>query len=191
MKIIRNGVEIELTAEERRLAYNEQEHEYDIEDVKGELEGRVDGDEDDAAVAQQLLDDSGKLSMIASDKRRNMVHWDAATREAVDDAIAEVMKNERPANRTLRRAEVGQGSPLRPEVGQVYTNRGGGQFRCIAPADNGPMFYNADNGFGNASRVFQNIKTGWTFTAKGVIQYIDGTIEWDRSIDGRFEEVTV
>lgn len=102
MKIVRSGmgvfVEIELTAEERRLAYDEQEHEYDIEDVKGELEGRVDGGEDDAELAQQLLNDPDKLSMIANDKRRNMekydMKWDDATREAVDDAIAEVMKSE-------------------------------------------------------------------------------------------------
>ncbi len=85
---------------------------------------------------------------------------------------------------------IDKGACIRPEVGQVYANRGGGQFRCIAPADDGPMFYNAAGGFSNSSGVFQNIKSGWTFTAKGIIQYIDGTIEWDRSINGRFEEVT-
>lgn len=85
---------------------------------------------------------------------------------------------------------IDKGTCIRPEVGKVYANRGGGQFRCIAPADDGPMFYNAAGGFSNSSGVFQNIKSGWTFTAKGIIQYIDGTIEWDRSINGRFEEVT-
>lgn len=98
MKIVRNGVEIELTAEERRLAYEEQEHEYDIEDVKGELEGRVDAGEDDAEAARQLLNDPDKLSAIARDKRKNIdkydMHWDAATREAVNGAIAEVTKDE-------------------------------------------------------------------------------------------------
>lgn len=84
---------------------------------------------------------------------------------------------------------IDKGRRIEPVVGQVYTNRGGGRFKCIAPADDGPMFYNAAGGFSNSSGVFQNIKSGWTFTAKGIIQYIDSTIEWDHSIDGHFEEV--
>lgn len=84
---------------------------------------------------------------------------------------------------------IDKGTRLQPVVGQIYINRGGGQYRCIAPADDGPLFYNAAGGFSRASGVFQNTKSGWTFTAKGIIQYIDGTIEWDHSIDGHFEEV--
>lgn len=84
---------------------------------------------------------------------------------------------------------IDMGRRMEPVVGQVYTNRGGGQYRCIAPAEAGPTLYNAAGGFSNASGVFQNIKSGWTFTAKGIIKYIDGTIEWDHSIGGRFEEV--
>lgn len=85
---------------------------------------------------------------------------------------------------------IDKGARIQPVIGQVYTNRGGGQYRCIAPADDGPMFYNAVGGFSNSSGVFQNIKSGWTFTAKGIIQYIDGTIEWDHSVGGHFEKVT-
>ena len=84
---------------------------------------------------------------------------------------------------------IDKGQRMEPVVGQVYTNRGGGRFRCIAQAAAGPMFYNAAGDFSNASGVFQNIGSGWTFTAKGIIQYIDGTIEWDHSVGGRFEEV--
>lgn len=84
---------------------------------------------------------------------------------------------------------IDQGRRIQPVVGAVYTNRGGGRFRCIAPADNGPMFWNAAGGCSNASGVFQNIESGWTFMAKGVIQYIDGSIEWDHSTDGRFEQI--
>jgi len=84
---------------------------------------------------------------------------------------------------------IDKGQRLEPVVGQVYTNRGGGKYRCIAPAAAGPMFYNASGGFSNASGVFQNIESGWTFTAKGVIQYIDGTIEWDHSVGGTFKEL--
>lgn len=86
--------------------------------------------------------------------------------------------------------DIDKGTRIQPAVGLVYTNRGGGQYRCIAPADDGPMFYNAAGGFSNSSGVFQNIESGWTFTAKGIIQYIDDTIEWDHSVGGRFEEVT-
>lgn len=84
---------------------------------------------------------------------------------------------------------IDKGRRLEPVVGQVYTNRGGGRFRCIEQADAGPMFYNASGGFSNASGVFQNVKSGWTFTAKGVIQYIDGTIEWDHSVGGTFKKL--
>lgn len=35
---------------------------------------------------------------------------------------------------------------------------------------------------------FRNIRSGWTFTAKGIIQYIDGTIEWNHSSDGYFND---
>ena len=84
---------------------------------------------------------------------------------------------------------IDKGKRFQPTVGQVYTNRGGGQFRCVAPSDAGPMFWNGAGGCSNASAIFQNIKSGWTFTAKGVLQYIDGTIEWDHSINGHFQEV--
>ena len=100
----------------------------------------------------------------------------------------EVIFNPDGTNERIWRID--KGTRIRPEVGRVYANRGGGQFRCIAPADDGPMFYNAAGGFSNSSGVFQNIESGWTFTAKGIIQYIDGTIEWDHSVGGRFEEVT-
>ena len=98
---------------------------------------------------------------------------------------------------TIKQADLVVGnSPIREQAvsaaktrAAVYTNRGVGRFRCIAPADNGPMFWNAAGGCSNASGVFQNIESGWTFMAKGVIQYIDGSIEWDHSTDGRFEQI--
>lgn len=84
---------------------------------------------------------------------------------------------------------IDKGRRIQPVVGAVYTNRGGGRFRCIAPSDAGPMFWNAAGGCSNTSGVFQNIESGWTFTAKGIVQYIDGSIEWDHSTDGRFEQI--
>ena len=84
---------------------------------------------------------------------------------------------------------IDKGKRIQPTVGQIYTNRGGGRYRCIAPSEVGPMYYNKAGGCSNASAVFQNIESGWTFTAKGILQFVDGTIEWDHSIGGRFEEV--
>ena len=85
---------------------------------------------------------------------------------------------------------IDKGRPLVPAFGQVYLNRGGGEYRCI---DRTPMtgttYYNASGGSSNTVARFQNVKSGWTFFAKGIIQYIDGTIEWDHSCDGGFEEV--
>ena len=84
---------------------------------------------------------------------------------------------------------IDKGQRIQPVVGQVYPNRGGGLFKCIAPAEDGPMFWNGAGGCSNASAVMQNVESGWTFTAKGILQFIDGTIEWGHSTDGRFEPV--
>jgi hypothetical protein len=72
---------------------------------------------------------------------------------------------------------IDRGQPMQPVAGRIYTNRGGGAYRCIKSEEYG-------------TPVFQNTKSGWTFQAKGVIQYVDGTIEWDHSINGHYEEVT-
>ncbi len=85
---------------------------------------------------------------------------------------------------------IDKGRPLVPAFGQVYLNRGGGEYRCIDPAPaTGTTYYNASGGSSGTIARFRNVASGWTFTAKGIIRYADGTIEWDRSIDGRFEEV--
>ena len=83
-----------------------------------------------------------------------------------------------------------KGQPLTPTVGQVYTNRGGGKYLCRALVTNcGIQYFNAAGCSSSTTALFQNVKSGWTFTAKGVIQYVDGTIEWDHSSDGCFKEV--
>lgn len=85
---------------------------------------------------------------------------------------------------------IDQGHSFVPQKNQVYMNRGGGQFRCTANMDDGVPYY---NGAGASSRTvaeFQNIVSGWTFVAKGIIQFIDGTIEWDHSCNGRFEALS-
>lgn len=84
---------------------------------------------------------------------------------------------------------IDKGRPLTPTVRQVYINRGGGRYLCRAlVTDHGTQYFNAAGGSSSTTAVFRNVKTGWTFTAKGLIQYVDGTIEWDHSSDGRFED---
>lgn len=85
---------------------------------------------------------------------------------------------------------IDKGEPLTPVAGQVYTNRGGGQYLCLAPGpDCGTVYYNQLGGSSRVSAIFQNTKSGWTFTSKGLMQYLDRTIEWDHSSDGHFAEI--
>lgn len=86
---------------------------------------------------------------------------------------------------------IDKGRHLEPAVGEVYANRGGGRFKCISleETDSSPHYWNAGGGSSATAAVMQNTESGWTFTAKGIIEYADGTIEWGHSIGGHFEEV--
>ena len=64
-----------------------------------------------------------------------------------------------------------------PEVGKVYHNHGGGDFKCTH------VF-----AYRRAAEM-QNIRSGWTLVAHGIRQYTDGSIEWDYSTDGTFKTV--
>ncbi len=59
------------------------------------------------------------------------------------------------------------------EPGKIYRNKGGGDYLCIR------------NEGENA--IMRHVVTGWTLKANGIIQYEDGTIEWDYSTEGHFE----
>lgn len=86
---------------------------------------------------------------------------------------------------------IDKGRPLAPTVGRVYVNRGGGRYLCRAlVTEYGMMYFNPAGGSSSTAAMFRNVKSGWTFTAKGIIQYVDGTIEWDHSSDGHFEDKT-
>lgn len=125
------------------------------------------------AVATRLAADTGKPVTITAHIASG------STREAIINPDG---TNERIWN-------IDKGQPLVPTAGQVYTNRGGGKFRCLSAGTGyGPVYFNAAGCASDASGVFRNVKSGWTFTAKGIVQYADGTIEWDHSTDGRFEE---
>ena len=106
-------------------------------------------------------------------------HTDGGSKEAVFN----------PDGTNDRIWSIDKGRPLVPAFGQVYRNRGGGEYRCI---DRTPMtgttYYNASGGSSDTMALFRNVESGWTFFAKGIIHYIDGTIEWDHSSDGHFAD---
>lgn len=67
--------------------------------------------------------------------------------------------------------------PFKPEKGTIYENNGGGTFECVGQARYGHIGWEAN---------FRNVKSGWTFEARGVHRYPDGKIDWDYSVQGRF-----
>lgn len=74
-----------------------------------------------------------------------------------------------------------------PVAGQTYINRNGGEYRCT-----GNMSYESKEreqralSLGEHWASFVRVKDGWSLTAHGVIQYADGTIEWNYSTGGHF-----
>ena len=64
-----------------------------------------------------------------------------------------------------------------PETGVIYANAGGGNFRCLR------------GGGYTATALMQNIASGWTCVAHGIVRYEDGTIEWDYSTGGYFDQI--
>lgn len=78
------------------------------------------------------------------------------------------------------------GTRFDPVKGQVYTNKGGGKFLCQGGIHETP--FTVEKAF---SAFMVNVMSGWTFLANGLIQYEDGTIEWDYSSGGRFESKPV
>lgn len=66
-----------------------------------------------------------------------------------------------------------------PVVGQIYRNRNGNQYLCLAVA---PHSLPQDT-----TASFQRISDGWTLVAHGVQVYErDGTIEWNYSTGGHW-----
>lgn len=67
---------------------------------------------------------------------------------------------------------------IKPEIGKIYTLRGGGEYRClwVSSADKVAQ--------GECSAVLIRDKDGWKLTAYGIQQNEDGTIEWNYSAGG-------
>lgn len=74
-----------------------------------------------------------------------------------------------------------------PVVGQIYHNRGGGEYRCT-----GNRLYMSDEqqrralSLGDHVAYMERVKDGWSLSAHGVIQYGDGSIEWNYSTGEHF-----
>jgi len=74
-----------------------------------------------------------------------------------------------------------------PVVGQVYTNRGGGEYRCT-----GNFSYSDEErkqrslALGEHTAYMERITDNWTLCTHGVILYADGTIEWNYSTGEHF-----
>lgn len=74
-----------------------------------------------------------------------------------------------------------------PVVGRVYTNRNGGDYLCT-----GNLLYLSKEeerrslALGEHIAYMERVKDGWSLSAHGVVQYENGTIEWNYSTNGRF-----
>ena len=65
---------------------------------------------------------------------------------------------------------------LMAKVGEHYMGRNGIEYVCLKDS---PFYGRA---------IFQAVKSKWTFLAIGCGQYEDGSIDWDMSTGGYFEE---
>ncbi len=74
-----------------------------------------------------------------------------------------------------------------PVVGQTYINRNGGKYLCTEN-----LLYSSEEqkqrslALGEHIAYMERVKDGWKLDAHGVIQYEDGTIEWNYSTGGHF-----
>ena len=74
-----------------------------------------------------------------------------------------------------------------PVAGQTYRNRGGGEYLCT-----GNTFYVDDAqkqrclSLGEHIAYMERVNDSWMLEAHGVIQYADGTIEWNYSTGEHF-----
>lgn len=88
MTIYRSGIKIVLSPEELIDAYYEQQHKFDVMDVKEELSFCVDlNDGIESKMCQQILEDDGFVEEIANDMRRMMDEYDCELSYARSEAI--------------------------------------------------------------------------------------------------------
>lgn len=73
-----------------------------------------------------------------------------------------------------------KGSYFVPQVGQVYQNRNDRSYLCLSVEKR--LLLN------DTTAQMRRTSDGWTLTAHGLIRYEDGTIEWNYSTGGRWNE---
>lgn len=74
-----------------------------------------------------------------------------------------------------------------PVVGQIYTNRNGQEYRCTySYFDSSDERKQRALALGEHVATMERVKDGWTLDAHGVLEYEDGTIEWNYSTHGYF-----
>lgn len=82
-----------------------------------------------------------------------------------------------------------QGNYITPIIGQVYVNRNGRKYCCLSntayPSDEAMQKAVA---LGEHQAAMVRMSDGWSFTAHGLHQYEDGTVEWNYSTGGAFRE---
>ena len=97
MKIVRDGIEFELTSSELSAAYFEQQFNFDVEDVKSGLEYIVEDAFDEESyieAARKVLDTADLLSDCAIALRRNIdkygMQWEYARSDAIRTIVCRV-----------------------------------------------------------------------------------------------------
>lgn len=69
---------------------------------------------------------------------------------------------------------------ITPEVGQIYTLRSGGEYKCLSVSDADRVEQ------GECSAVFLRVSDGWESTVHGLQKSDNGTVEWDYSTGGHW-----
>lgn len=74
-----------------------------------------------------------------------------------------------------------------PVIGQIYRNRNGGDYLCTR----NQFYFSKEQecrslALGEHTAYMERVKDGWKLDAHGVVQYEDGTIEWNYSTGGYF-----
>ena len=78
-----------------------------------------------------------------------------------------------PDGRIEKIWKLAKSTPFYPAAGRTYRNAGGGTYLCKS----------ADG----TEAIMVNIKSKWSLVAHGCRIYFDGSIEWDYSTNGCFE----
>lgn len=68
--------------------------------------------------------------------------------------------------------------PYKPQIGEIYQNHGGGEFICRKSWR-----------IGQETRArMENTRSSWSFEARDVRIYEDGSIDWAYSVGGKFAD---